>query len=436
MKPRSQRSVVLVLLAAVALTPPGSPAAKEVVRPQEIKSKRLVIFDTPAYEKLAALWKNYNEAYPSEYAYANWMYAARYAGDAQYPRLLAKGWKKYPANPTLLYLKSLETHGAAEPAEERALLEQAVAIDPSYMDPWFSLAIVHMAAGDDERLDLALRRILASGIISDDVMDYNHNVLIGLEPNAILLTNGDNDTYPAWILTRVLKVRYDVAIVNRSLLNTDWYPLHLVERGLPRFIERGELERLRNAILQEAQAKGAGVAPGGPFAEPLIAKIVEAARRAGRPAYFAKTVFPTETLERLCEGGLDLGLATLVTPTSAPYAEQLRRVYGTWLGSFRTGGLDGWRLRSAPETDAGRRLVPNYAVGLLGNVDSLRTHAPELRAGLFRWYTQHVEELLPGSFKANAATAWCKQSDVEEIAAWCKQQGMGKRDLGKQDPGK
>ena len=72
--------------------------------------------------------------------------------------------------------------------------------------------------------------------------DYAYNIMTTCDQNAILFTNGDNDTYPLWFLQGVEGVRNDIQIVNLSLIKTPWYIKQLKRLGIEFGLEYDEID--------------------------------------------------------------------------------------------------------------------------------------------------------------------------------------------------
>ena len=95
--------------------------------------------------------------------------------------------------------------------------------------PVLAIALVPLAAN------------YASASRSGETMarDFAYDILQSVEPYGILITAGDNDTFPLWYAQEVEGIRRDVTLANLSLMNTEWHLRQLRRRETPEFDPAG-----------------------------------------------------------------------------------------------------------------------------------------------------------------------------------------------------
>ena len=65
--------------------------------------------------------------------------------------------------------------------------------------------------------------------------DFARDILETVEPYGVLITAGDNDTFPLWYAQEVEGIRRDVTLANLSLMNTRWHLQQIRRRQTPDF---------------------------------------------------------------------------------------------------------------------------------------------------------------------------------------------------------
>jgi tetratricopeptide (TPR) repeat protein len=202
----------------------------------------------------------------------------------------------------------------------------AVAADPGDGNAWTSVWIHSMRRGDREMEHRAAVSMIESGFLTPSLLAYNRWQLRHLPPKAVLLTNGDMDTYPSVALQENEGFRDDVAVINLSLLNLPWYARDRASRfGIPLPFAEDELARLRPYvdINGETVTQSARIVAGwlemqkrGEFARPLCAAVT-LARFDFTPDALSRRVFRGSYYEYLPRpAGRDADLLSVETSLS------------------------------------------------------------------------------------------------------------------------
>ena len=131
-------------------------------------------------------------------------------------------------------------------------LEKAIDIDPNRTDHFEYMVNMSELTRDIKQRDIYSNKLINANLLSSGMMYYNYNTMIGLSKNAILLTSGDNDSYPTWAL-QAKGIRKDVHVLNMYLLQIKSYREKVfTELGIPQIDmeTKEEKEKFNKKIIQ------------------------------------------------------------------------------------------------------------------------------------------------------------------------------------------
>ncbi|NJC27092.1 formylglycine-generating enzyme family protein [Neolewinella antarctica] len=174
------------------------------------------------YDEQAAGWRQETEgdcaAVDAWYQYYKAaLYSNRFGtGTYGLPAILAAAEDQLPENSH--YRHYLRFAADKRPTERWTELLRAYALDPDWPEAWPAMAAYYEVTGAPDKRDAVLQQLHATDPIPTGLMDYNYNQLMSAPEKGILLTAGDADTYPSWLLQTTFGVRPDVLVLNVALL--------------------------------------------------------------------------------------------------------------------------------------------------------------------------------------------------------------------------
>jgi hypothetical protein len=375
-KTRLSRSLCISLLAGFCLTANSPLKATEL---QTVHLMRYAGLQKIAwYEQQAQLWQSETAKTPDlPQAWQNYYLATEYAyldttgtdekRQQHLVSILQRMGQAVANSHEYVYLQSRQ-NGWQNPQQHLALLEEAHRRCPTCGDISAELAMAYEVAGQDQQTVALWETLYRSQTLAPGLLDYNYNMLMSADDGAIILTNGDNDTYPALMLQRVHAVRPDVLVLNLYLIrhNRKYLQKTLNEHGI----------HLDATALPMTQ---------GEFTAALCQRI--AALQSETPLHIALTV-DNKTKERLNEDLYIVGLTSLYSPRGLDNLALLKRNIEQ---RFRLNTLEhNWYGEYHPSTTpVVRRLNANYAFPFALLAEHYRIAAQD--AAAIRWQELALE---------------------------------------------
>lgn len=110
-------------------------------------------------------------------------------------------------------------------------LKAAAKLQPNHPEVLKSLSAYHYILGDESALKQQLIKMNAAKHFSTELTRFASDVLESLPKNSVLITHGDDDTYPLLIEQFVNSTRKDVQIISLDHIQSETYRDELKKKG-------------------------------------------------------------------------------------------------------------------------------------------------------------------------------------------------------------
>ena len=201
-------------------------------------------------------WKQVTESNKKDAeAWLNYYRSARYAGARQQELdEIMKAIEEYvPGSFTAHYLAYIHSNRDLNKGYD---LQKAWLLAPNRKELYKELALFFTWKQDADNLKKTLTTWKTLNDIPDALFSYSKNLLLTPSSNAVLITDGEFDTYPLWILQQTERLRTDVTVINLSILHQSDYRRSLFKStGIQCSYQGNEKKEILQTILRENPSK-------------------------------------------------------------------------------------------------------------------------------------------------------------------------------------
>jgi hypothetical protein len=182
--------------------------------------------DKASYVELARQWKEWiDEHGETVEALVNLGMAYNYSEEHEAATKVARRAVELgPDDPkALAFLGKMVLTIGGDEDEALELLEHCRRVAPGYEPGLTTLCATYLRRGEFKEAGDVSKALFDQRIIPLPLQDFAWNMMVALPEGAVLITGGDNDTFPPLALQAGMDFRTDIILINRSLLNLPKY---------------------------------------------------------------------------------------------------------------------------------------------------------------------------------------------------------------------